>query len=259
MRVAIPHFQCLVNLSGQWGGLCLLSSRHRTPVVAVSVAPASWVCDVPVPPVDACAACCAHSTCAAQVRCVSPDPTGQWLLTGSDDGSMRMWEVLTGRCCRQWDFGGKVSSVAWCPDPALRLASAAVGNRLVLVDSGVAPAAAAEAVATALTPPEVDVEAAGVVARWVAGEQGGLDVCHNHPLRGVHWHSKCGTSPCLVFRSPRAVSAANPPHCAHASTAPAAAHMHAHASSERGCTLPLAAAQPPIPGETTQLDVPSVR
>lgn len=135
-----------------------------------------------------------ESTLAVQVRCVSPDPTGQWLLTGSDDGSMRLWEALTGRCCREWRFGGRVAAVAWCPDPSLRLASAAVSNRLVLVDSGVGPSAAREAAAAALTAPEADAGAAAVAARWVAGEHGGLDVCHNHQLRGLHWHGRCGSA-----------------------------------------------------------------
>eukprot|EP00892_Ulva_mutabilis_P006986 jgi/Ulvmu1/465/UM001_0472.1 len=125
-----------------------------------------------------------------KVRCLSPDPTGQWLLTGSDDGSMRLWEVLTGRCCREWPLGGRVASVGWCPDCAMRVAAAAVGSRLVLVDTGVGPPAAAEAAAAALTPPEVDPEAGPVVTRWVRGDHGGLDICHNHQIRSVHWHGR---------------------------------------------------------------------
>jgi hypothetical protein len=31
-----------------------------------------------------------------QVRCLAPHPGGQWLATGGQDGSLRLWEVTTG-------------------------------------------------------------------------------------------------------------------------------------------------------------------
>lgn len=34
------------------------------------------------------------------VTCLSVDPTGQWLATGSDDKSVRVWEITTGRCMK---------------------------------------------------------------------------------------------------------------------------------------------------------------
>jgi ribosome biogenesis protein ERB1 len=69
----------------------------------------------------------------AQVRSIAPDTSGQWLLSGSDDGTVRVWEVRTGRCFRCWDLGTPVHAVAWCPDASVRLASAAAGNRCVLL------------------------------------------------------------------------------------------------------------------------------
>ena len=52
-----------------------------------------------------------------QVRSVSPDPwSGQWLVSGSEDGSVKLWEVATGRCVTTWELGcGPVHTVAWCP------------------------------------------------------------------------------------------------------------------------------------------------
>ena len=32
-----------------------------------------------------------------KIRTISIDPQGLWLATGSDDGSVRIWEILTGR------------------------------------------------------------------------------------------------------------------------------------------------------------------
>lgn len=74
---------------------------------------------------------------APQVRSVAPDPSaGQWLLSGGDDGSVRLWEVRTGRCMRSWALGEPVSYVAWCPNPALRLAAVVAGSRVALLPTG---------------------------------------------------------------------------------------------------------------------------
>ena len=64
------------------------------------------------------------------------DPSGQWLASGGDDGTLRLWEARTGRCLRTWALGGKVACVAWCPAPAMRLLSAAVGKAVLLLPSG---------------------------------------------------------------------------------------------------------------------------
>ena len=51
-----------------------------------------------------------HSRGSMQVRTVSCDPSGQWLLTGSDDGTVRLWHVPSGHCRRVWDLGRKAVS-----------------------------------------------------------------------------------------------------------------------------------------------------
>jgi hypothetical protein len=72
----------------------------------------------------------------SRVRCISLHPSGQWLASGSDDGTVRLWEVATGRCSAKWKLGEPVTSVGWCPNPALQLLGAAVGKRVVLLLSG---------------------------------------------------------------------------------------------------------------------------
>lgn len=80
-----------------------------------------------------CHVLCLH---AADVVCLCTG--GQWLASGSDDGSMRVWEVATGRCCCSWQLGEPVMCVAWCPNPKLQLLAAAVGSKVVLLPFGLA-------------------------------------------------------------------------------------------------------------------------
>ena len=57
-----------------------------------------------------------------RVRCCSIDPEGMWVVTGADDGIVRLWELRVGRCAATWVIGknaaGEVSpvyAVEWCP------------------------------------------------------------------------------------------------------------------------------------------------
>ncbi|XP_059177727.1 ribosome biogenesis protein bop1-like [Physella acuta] len=70
------------------------------------------------------------------VRSISPDPSGQWLASGSDDGTMKLWEVATGRCMKTLKLGGKVTYVAWNPNPDVNLVAAVVGTDVILINSG---------------------------------------------------------------------------------------------------------------------------
>eukprot|EP00092_Neocalanus_flemingeri_P020014 GFUD01021674.1.p1 GENE.GFUD01021674.1~~GFUD01021674.1.p1 ORF type:complete len:737 (-),score=262.84 GFUD01021674.1:103-2313(-) len=70
------------------------------------------------------------------VRSLSVEPKGQYLASGSDDGSMKVWEMATGRCLKTWDMGGVVKSVAWCPNSALSLLAVAVDTVVFLINTG---------------------------------------------------------------------------------------------------------------------------
>ena len=67
------------------------------------------------------------------------DPSGQWLASGGDDGTLRLWEARTGRCLRTWAPGRRAVRVRrLVPAPAMRLLSAAVGKAVLLLPSGAA-------------------------------------------------------------------------------------------------------------------------
>ena len=52
-----------------------------------------------------------------RVRCISIDPTGAWVLTGAEDGVLRMWECRRGKCLMSWKLDvGPVYGVEWCTD-----------------------------------------------------------------------------------------------------------------------------------------------
>ncbi|KAK2723761.1 ribosome biogenesis protein BOP1 homolog [Artemia franciscana] len=71
------------------------------------------------------------------VRSIGTDPKGQFLLSGSDDGLVKVWEVSTGRCLKTFEIGTPVRSVAWCPNNALSLVAVAAGHKVFLLNPGV--------------------------------------------------------------------------------------------------------------------------
>ena len=70
------------------------------------------------------------------VRCLSVESSGQYVASGCDDGTVKVWEVSTGRCLKTWDVAGVVKSLAWCPNTALSLLAVAVDTKLLLINSG---------------------------------------------------------------------------------------------------------------------------
>lgn len=48
------------------------------------------------------------------------------VFTGSDDETLRLWEVVTGRCMGVVALPGKPLSLAFCPNSNLTLVAAAV-------------------------------------------------------------------------------------------------------------------------------------
>ena len=86
-----------------------------------------------------------------RVRSVSIDPAGSRAVSGGDDGTVRVWDLATGRCERKWALGAPIAIVSWCPERDIHIIAAAVEDRLVFIYPGtVTTPAAAEATFAAL-------------------------------------------------------------------------------------------------------------
>ncbi|CAG9814956.1 unnamed protein product [Phaedon cochleariae] len=71
------------------------------------------------------------------VRSISTDKSGQFLLSGSDDCTVKVWEVNTGRCVKTIVTDSVVRSVEWCPNAALSLVLVASGQEVMLINPNV--------------------------------------------------------------------------------------------------------------------------
>ncbi|RAL00266.1 ribosome biogenesis protein ERB1 [Aspergillus ibericus CBS 121593] len=70
-----------------------------------------------------------------RVRSLNVDPTGVWLATGGDDGTVRVWELLTGRQLYSVKVSDEdpVNVVRWRPGKDAVVLAAAAGDDLFLI------------------------------------------------------------------------------------------------------------------------------
>ncbi|CAB3372940.1 Hypothetical predicted protein [Cloeon dipterum] len=136
------------------------------------------------------------------VRTICPDPSGQFLVSGSDDCSIRVWEVSTGRCLKIIAAGAEVSSVAWNPSSHLSLLAVAAGKRLLICSPQVGSTEKLTATDELLAvPPEVDSttvvpERVQTAVKWEQAEGKDWDdghrvvVTHFKDLKQAVWHGR---------------------------------------------------------------------
>ncbi|XP_006822853.1 ribosome biogenesis protein bop1-B-like [Saccoglossus kowalevskii] len=70
------------------------------------------------------------------IRSISVDPSGQWLASGSDDSTVKLWEVISGRCLKTIPVSGAVHCVAWCPNVLLSLLAIVVDDNVHILNTG---------------------------------------------------------------------------------------------------------------------------
>uniref|UniRef100_A0A3B5AL11 Ribosome biogenesis protein BOP1 n=1 Tax=Stegastes partitus TaxID=144197 RepID=A0A3B5AL11_9TELE len=130
------------------------------------------------------------------VRSISVSPSGQWLASGSDDGSVRFWEVCSSRCMKTVQVGGAVKSVTWNPNPSICLLAVALDSVVLIVSPSLADKQVVSASERLLTgqQEEEPLEGAGPVWCEAEGEElnQGIRLKIQHPkaVHQVTWHAK---------------------------------------------------------------------
>ncbi|EGD79514.1 hypothetical protein PTSG_10085 [Salpingoeca rosetta] len=152
------------------------------------------------------------------VTCLSVDPTGQWLFSGSEDGTLRMWEIATGRCAKVLDLKEPVLAVAANPNPQLSLVAVAAKNNLYIVNHGLSSKAITAA--TQEFAPKCKKTGANknarITVRWYNGGNGVADdtivytIMHRLDVTKLTWHHRGnylasvmpeGTHDCVAIHS----------------------------------------------------------
>ncbi|KAK2580999.1 hypothetical protein KPH14_006052 [Odynerus spinipes] len=71
------------------------------------------------------------------IRSITVEPMGQYIASGGEDMTLKIWEVATGRCTKTIACGGVIRSVAWCPNQAISLIAVAADKKVLLINPGV--------------------------------------------------------------------------------------------------------------------------
>ncbi|KAJ8334103.1 hypothetical protein SKAU_G00397420 [Synaphobranchus kaupii] len=130
------------------------------------------------------------------VRCISLSPGGQWLASGSDDCTVRLWEVSTARCMKTIEVGGAVKSIAWNPNPAICLVALSFNQTVLVLNPGLGDkliCSSTDQIISSYVEPE---EEKALAVQWVAAEgkdhEKGVRLIINHPkaVKQVTWHGK---------------------------------------------------------------------
>ncbi|XP_020580483.1 ribosome biogenesis protein BOP1 homolog [Phalaenopsis equestris] len=125
------------------------------------------------------------------VKSISVEILGQWLASGSSDGTVRLWEVETGRCLKVWDVGQSVHHVAWNPLPKLPILAVAAGHDVLLLDTGLGDPEEQQRITELLHCEESTPVDDEDLVSWAREEMyGGIRLKHAKAVTTVEWHRK---------------------------------------------------------------------
>ncbi|MCL7023451.1 hypothetical protein MKW94_015681 [Papaver nudicaule] len=129
------------------------------------------------------------------VTTISVHVSGQWLASGSKDGTVRIWEVETGRCIKMWDVGEAVSCVAWNPVPECLILAISAGQDVLVLNTGLGSAEEQQRVSELLNigaPSETDnADKSTSIMSWLQHDKHeGIWLKHIKTVTSVVWHRK---------------------------------------------------------------------
>jgi len=129
------------------------------------------------------------------VHCISVDPSGQWMVSGSADETIRFWEVSTGRSMKSIPVSGPVHSIDWNPEPSMPIVAAAVGDNLIIINPQLGDKLISSNVDNRFKSFTSDTSSDSIVKWETASRQEQelgirLKVAHEKAIRQVCWHSK---------------------------------------------------------------------
>ncbi|XP_011182321.2 ribosome biogenesis protein BOP1 homolog [Zeugodacus cucurbitae] len=134
------------------------------------------------------------------VRTVSVEPKGEYIVSGSDDKTVKIWEIATGRCIRTIETDDVVRCVAWCPNAKLSIIAVASGNRLLLINPQVGDKLVIKKTDDLLAEaPQLDTmesERIKTAVQWSVAEKEEQEkgvrvvITHFKPIQQVTWHGR---------------------------------------------------------------------
>lgn len=128
------------------------------------------------------------------VTSLSTDPSGQYIASGSHDGTVRIWEVETGRCIKIWELGEPVHHVAWNPLPELPILAVSMGQDVFILNTGIEKEEhkmIAELLHVETSTSPDDSESMASAVSWSQCEKyEGIRIKHFKTVSSVEWHRK---------------------------------------------------------------------
>ncbi|KAL0357188.1 UNVERIFIED_CONTAM: Ribosome biogenesis protein BOP1 [Sesamum calycinum] len=129
------------------------------------------------------------------VTTICTESTGQWIASGSKDGTVRIWEVETGRCLQVWDIGETIEEVAWNPLTEFPILAIAAGQDVFILDTGCGSHEQQNKIEELLhvEPQKAtdDSDTSASIVNWVQDDRhGGIRLKHFKTVTKVEWHRK---------------------------------------------------------------------